>query len=96
MDKGLFFMTMALACVWIILDDFFGKKYISTLVSNLIPDDIGKVLPDLDDILPPLEDHKEAEKSKEKAKDKLKDADLPDKTKDLIEEGLDHFHPSPS
>lgn len=36
-DKSLFFITLALICVWIILDNFYGKKYLNTFLLSIFP-----------------------------------------------------------
>lgn len=107
MDKGLFFMTLSLACVWLILDDFFGNNRISKLVSSLIPNDFGKInlIPP---ILDPTPDPKKTEEDKKKAKDKVDNGEtvtppaLPgvnghandQKTKDDIKKQIDALMPT--
>lgn len=34
-DKSLFFMTLSLICVWVILDNIYGKKYLDVFLSNV-------------------------------------------------------------
>ena len=34
-DKSLFFLTLALCCVWLILDNFMGEKYINKFLTNM-------------------------------------------------------------
>ena len=34
-DKSLFFLTLALCCVWVVLDNIWGKKYLDTFLSNI-------------------------------------------------------------
>ena len=36
-DKSLFFITLALICVWLILDNFYGKKRVNTFILSLFP-----------------------------------------------------------
>ena len=36
-DKSLMFMILALGCVWLVLDEFYGKNYISKFITALIP-----------------------------------------------------------
>lgn len=38
MDRTLIFMFMASLGVWLIMDNFYGKKYLDTFISNLIGD----------------------------------------------------------
>lgn len=37
MPRGMVFFTLALVCVWLILDDFFGKGRVSTLAALITP-----------------------------------------------------------
>ena len=36
MDRNILFLTLSLVAVWFLMDDFVGKKRISTMVSNMI------------------------------------------------------------
>lgn len=36
-DNSLFFMIISLACVWLVLDEFYGHNYISQFVVKMIP-----------------------------------------------------------
>lgn len=36
-DRGLLFLTLSLVCFWLVFDDFFGKKRLSTLASYMTP-----------------------------------------------------------
>lgn len=36
-DKTIFFITLALVCVWLILDNFYGNKRIDNFVASLFP-----------------------------------------------------------
>ena len=38
LEKGLMFFTLAVACLWVILDDLFGDKRLSKVLENLTPD----------------------------------------------------------
>lgn len=47
MDKGLFFFIMAIACLYILLDEFAGKSRISNVAGLMTPDlSIGGLLKD--------------------------------------------------
>lgn len=35
MDKSLFFTTMSLICIWLVLDNIYGKKYINKFLNSL-------------------------------------------------------------
>jgi len=36
MDRNILFLTLSLVAVWFLMDDFVGKKRITTMVNNLI------------------------------------------------------------
>ena len=36
-DKGLFYLVLALLCFWLVLDEFYGKRYITNFIVELIP-----------------------------------------------------------
>ena len=36
-DRSLFFITLALICIWLILDNFYGKKHINTFLLSIFP-----------------------------------------------------------
>lgn len=35
-ETSLFFLTLSLICVWVIIDNFVGHKYVDNLIGNLI------------------------------------------------------------
>jgi hypothetical protein len=37
MDKGLFFLILALTCLWLVFDEFVGSKRISKLAGYMTP-----------------------------------------------------------
>lgn len=37
MEKGVLFLTLTAACLWIILDEFFGTKKVSNVAQQLTP-----------------------------------------------------------
>ena len=37
MDRSLFFMIMALACFWLVLDEIYGRQLITQLIIKIIP-----------------------------------------------------------
>lgn len=37
MDKGLFFITLCMCCVWVIIDSIVGKDRIGALLTQLFP-----------------------------------------------------------
>ena len=36
-DKGLFLLVLSLLCFWLVLDEFYGKHYITNFIVALIP-----------------------------------------------------------
>lgn len=36
-DKSLFFITLAMICIWLVLDNFYGKKRINTFILSMFP-----------------------------------------------------------
>lgn len=36
-DKGLFLLVLSLLCFWVVLDEFYGKHYITNFIVALIP-----------------------------------------------------------
>lgn len=35
-DRGLFFMIISLGCLWLILDEIVGNKYLTNLITNIL------------------------------------------------------------
>lgn len=38
MNKTLMFLIFGFGCIWLVLDQIYGKKLIGTFVSNILPD----------------------------------------------------------
>lgn len=36
-DRSIFFLTLSLICIWLILDSMYGKKYIDNFLKTLFP-----------------------------------------------------------
>jgi len=36
-DNSLFFLVLSLSCFWLVLDEFYGNKYISKFITKLVP-----------------------------------------------------------
>lgn len=36
-DTSLFFLVLSLGCVWLVLDDFYGNKFVSKFIIKMIP-----------------------------------------------------------
>ena len=37
-DRSLFFLSLSLICIWVIIDNFIGKKYLRKLVNSIVSD----------------------------------------------------------
>ena len=37
MDKSFLFLILGLGCIWLVLDQIYGNKFIEQFVSNIIP-----------------------------------------------------------
>lgn len=37
MDRHLMFLIVSFVCMWLVLDFFYGKKYVGTFVASAIP-----------------------------------------------------------
>jgi len=91
MDKGLMFLTLALVFLWLVFDDFVGKKRLSSLAQSLTPD---LSLPSVKEVaqgaVENLDKHQETvEKSHEKVTETinapvLNSPNVPQETKDKI------------
>lgn len=83
MEKGLLFLTLSVGCLWLVLDEFFGNKRLSSVVSNLTPDFKNPVETFIQGSATPMEKDKirqdtlnniEKGKSSDSAKKAMKDA----------------------
>lgn len=36
-DQSLFFLTLSLSCIWLVLDNIWGEKYLQTFLANVFP-----------------------------------------------------------
>mgnify|MGYP007112665600 CR=1 FL=1 len=36
-DRSVFLMILSLACFWLVLDEFYGKHYVSNFIGALLP-----------------------------------------------------------
>lgn len=36
-NKSIFFLTLSFICIWVILDNIFGRRYLDTFLSNIFP-----------------------------------------------------------
>ena len=37
MDKSLFFLILSMCCIWLVVDNAIGKKYVNTFLGTLFP-----------------------------------------------------------
>ena len=42
MDKSVIFIILAMCCVWVVLDDFYGKNLITRFIKTAIPNSQGE------------------------------------------------------
>lgn len=36
-DKSLFFITLGMLCIWLVLDNFYGKKRVNAFILSMFP-----------------------------------------------------------
>lgn len=91
MEKGILFLTLSVACGWLILDEFFGKQYVSKLANNFVPD---ISLPTKEEILGVDEKTKKKKGTDhQKVKDAItKNPKLNNKVKDALKDAVDEFY----
>ena len=41
MDKSLLFLLLSFGCIWLILDEIYGNKFISQFVSAIMPNGLS-------------------------------------------------------
>lgn len=86
MEKGLLFLTLAMLCLWLILDEFFGTNKISALAQRMTPD-----IPDIWDA-PPLIDVTQADKNRNEAKENVDKSELNSEAKKQMKKMIDKFY----
>ena len=42
MDKSLIFLILAMACVWLVLNDFYGSNLVTRFIKTAIPTSQGE------------------------------------------------------
>lgn len=83
-DRGLLFLTLSLVCFWLVFDDFFGKKRLSTLAGYMSPS-----IPSLGDAVKQV-----AEKENKKlATHRAKAAKKKKERVPVADDNLDKFYP---
>lgn len=96
-DRGLLFLTLSLASFWLVFDEFYGKKRLSSLSTKLTPDfpSLGETVKEKASAAWNNED--QAQKSKEEAKTNIdKNEKLDEDTKQQLKDMVDHFYNGPS
>ena len=83
--RGLLFFILGFTSIWLVFDNFFGKKYVSNLAALLTPQ-LGGLTP------PPLNDPNPAGQSAAAAKKKVdSDPKLNQQEKDFLKKNIDKF-----
>lgn len=88
-SRGLLFFIFGFTCIWLVFDEFYGKKRISNLTNLLTP-----TIPSLGSVVGKAWNNQpQAQKDKEAAKQKVdQDPKLNQKEKDYLKENIDHFY----
>jgi hypothetical protein len=89
MEKGLLFLTLAMLCLWLILDEFFGNSKLSALAQRMTPD-----VPNIWEAVgvPPLEDVTQADKNRNEAKEKVDKSEINGEAKKQMKKMIDKFY----
>lgn len=83
MEKGLLFLTLSIGCLWLLLDEFFGGRKLSSIANSLTPQ--GTPITWKNDA--------QAQKDKENIKKKIdQDPKLNQQEKDFLKKNTDHFY----
>jgi hypothetical protein len=83
MEKGLLFFTLSVACLWLVLDEFYGGRKLSSIAAALSQGQTSMK----------WIDNGQANKSKEDAKKKIEDdPKLSKEEKDFLKKNIDHFY----
>lgn len=92
MEKGLLFLTLAVGCLWLILDEFFGDKRLSNIVNNVTPDFENPLKEAVHNAMYGKQTLEEKVEAKEALKDKVdKEFKSTDKAKSEIKKSIDMF-----
>jgi hypothetical protein len=84
-SRGLLFFIFGFICIWLVFDEFFGKKYLSNLSSLLSFTITPKGIPFID--------KEQAAKNKVTDKEKIdKDPTLSKEEKDFKKKNIDAFY----
>jgi phosphopantetheinyl transferase (holo-ACP synthase) len=97
-DRGLLFLTLSLTSFWLIFDEFYGNKRLSSLAAKLTPDFPSPVDAAKEAVAKAWNDEPAAQTAKEDAKKKIDKNDKIDSdTKKDLKDMVDHFYgPDPA
>jgi hypothetical protein len=92
MDRNLVFLTLSLIAIYFLIDDFIGKKRITTLVEGWIG--VGTSTPmNATDNSPTWINPAQADQSKTESKNAVQnDSKLTQAEKDFLKKNIDHFY----
>ena len=86
------FLTLSVACLWLILDEFFGDKRVSGVVMNLTPDFENPIKQAISNALNGDKTLSEKVEAKENAKDYVdKNMKSSDSVKSEIKNAIDQY-----
>lgn len=94
MEKGLLFLTLAVGCGWLVLDEFFGNKRISNIAKNFTPTAPSITEAIKETVVGTEEQQKKKALDQEKLKnavDKNKNIKT-DKAKKAVKDAIDEFY----
>jgi hypothetical protein len=96
-SRGLLFFILGFTCVWLVFDNFFGKKYVNNLAGLLTPDipSWGQSIKDsiTQGIQNAWKNQSAADQAQASAKDKIdKDPSLSDTEKAAAKKAVDDFY----
>jgi hypothetical protein len=88
-SRGLLFFILGFTCIWLVFDEFYGKKYVSNLTSLLTPQ-----LPGLSSVLPSWKaPQDQIDKQIQDSKNKIdSDPSLSDSEKAAKKKAIDDFY----
>lgn len=92
MEKGLLFFTISAACLWLLLDEFFGTKRLSNVAQNFVPNikSPGEAVSEFVEGTATKEEMQSKEKEVTDSVDKNKN--LPEKAKKAIKDAIKKFY----
>lgn len=95
-EKGLLFLTLSVACLWVLLDEFYGTKKISKIAKNFVPEipnPIEAIKENVDDFVNGTKTDTDKKQDKDKIKNEIdKKPGVSDKGKDALKDAVDQFY----